>query len=168
VSQDPAKPIAEFAVRTAPGYWLVGGALVVLALLGTAMLTFLAMTTGVPGAVVVAIAGVAAVAPVAYWFATPAYRIGGGRGAIRFFSDRLEVPGAGSGPPVVLPRDGLTATATEMRVRYRIGAIQAATLRRGHLVELAAGGTARRLSTLTLDKPQAFLDALATYLGARA
>ena len=33
VSEDPGKPIAEFAVRTAPGYWLVGAALVVLALL---------------------------------------------------------------------------------------------------------------------------------------
>jgi hypothetical protein len=162
------KPIAEFAVRTAPGYWLVGGAMVVLALLGTAMLTFLAMTTGVPGAAAVAVACVAAVAPIAYWVATPAYRIGGGRGAIRFYADRLEVPAArGAATAVVLSRDGLTASATEMRVRYRIGAIQAATLRRGHMVELVAGQSRRRLSTLTIDKPADFIDALATYLGAR-
>ena len=52
-------------------------------------------------------------------------------------------------------------------MRYRIGAIQTATLRRGHLVKLVAGQTRRPLSTLTVDKPAEFIDALATYLGVK-
>ena len=168
MSQDPGTPIAEFAVRTAPGYWLVGGALVVLAVLGTAMLTFLWLTTGAPGAALVAVAWVAAVAPVAYWLATPAYRIGGGRGAVRFFADRLEVPAPTGRRTVVLPRGQIVASATELRVRYRIGAFQTVTLRKGHLVKLVAGQTRRPLSTLTVDKPAEFIDALATYLGVKS
>lgn len=160
-----AEPIAEFQVRTAPGYWLVGAALVVLAVLGTGMLVFLVSTTGVPFSVAIAVAGVAAVAPVAYWLLTPAYRIGGGSGVIRVFADRIEVPGPRAGSPVVLARDALIASATEQRIRYRVGAMVAATVRRGHLVDLRAGDRRRKISTLTIDRPRAFLDALATYLG---
>lgn len=158
-------PIAEFPVRTAPGYWLVGGALAVLAVLGAAMLAFLATTTGVPGGVAIGVAALAAAAPVAYWTLTPAFRIGGGRGVIRLFADRIEVPAARARSPIVLDRAALIASATEQRIRYQVGPMMAATVRRGHLVDLRAGDRRRVISTLTIDRPKAFLDALARYLG---
>jgi hypothetical protein len=166
VTGTPDTPLAIYEVRTAPGYWLAAGVLFALAGFGGSALVFVALTGSrallAPG---VAILALAVVVPVIYWFASSAYRIGGGRSAIRFFPDRLEVPAAVAGPPLRFPRSELHADVQEMRVRYRIGGFAAATVRRGHLVRLAAGSTKRALSTLTLVRPGAFLADLERYVG---
>ena len=165
----PDTPLAIYEARTAPGYWLAAGGLFGLAGVGGAALVFVALTGSRallgPG---VAIVALAVVVPVIYWFASSAYRIGGGRSAIRFFSDRLEVPATMGGRPISFPRSELHADAREMRVRYRIGGFTAATVRRAHLVRLSAGAARRALSTLTLVHPRAFLADLERFLAGEA
>lgn len=158
--------LATYPVRTAPGYWLAAAMLLALAGLGGTAMAFVMVTTGAAGnGVFLVVAGVAALAPIGYWLGSGAYRIGrGGAGEIRFYADRLEVPPAGGGGPLVFPRAELTASSTPMRMRYRVAGMTAASIRRGNLVRLAAGSVHRTLSTTTLRHPAYFLEDLKLYL----
>jgi hypothetical protein len=162
-STDGASPLAVYPVRTARGYWLAAAMLCALAGAGGGTLAFVALT-GYRALFVPVIVGLAVLAPVIYWLVTPAYRIGGGRSAIRFFADRLELPAAGVARSISLPRSELHADAREMRVRDRVGGFAVATVRRGFLVRFSAGAIERALSTLTLVHPRAFLADLERYL----
>jgi hypothetical protein len=158
-------PIAVYPVRTTPGYWFAAAMLGVLAALGGTAMVFVMTTSGWAGnGVFLVVAAIAAGAPVAYWLASKPYRIAGGTGEIRFYADRLEVPPASRGPMIVLPRAALHATSTEMRVRYRIGGLTAATVRRGHLLVFEAGPVTRKLSTLTVVTPRWFMEDLKLFL----
>jgi hypothetical protein len=160
-------PLAMYRVRTAPGYWFAAAMLLLLAALGGTALMFVVMTaTGrFVAAPFVIVLALCALAPLGYWLVSGAYRIAGGAGAIRFLADRLEVPRAsGRGAPLSFARDRLRVESTEMRVRYRVGAMTSATVRRGHLIVLTDGAQTRKLSTLTLEQPQELLAELERFV----
>jgi hypothetical protein len=91
-------------------------------------------------------------ATVGFWLSMSAYRVGGGRNLIRFYPDRIEVPGTSERKPMVFPRDGTQIRVTDVVVRYRLGiAATIASVNRGKLVELAHGVRTRKFSTLILD-----------------
>jgi len=160
-------PLATYPVRSAPGYWFAVYMLILLGTLGGGALLFVITTTtdGTHGNwTFLVVAALALLAPIGYWFGSAAYRIGHGKSLIRFYDDRLEVPPARRGPMLVFPRSELTVTSTEMRARYRIGGITAATVRRGYLLVFRAGARSRHLSTLTIQHPKAFLEDLKLFL----
>jgi hypothetical protein len=167
MASDP--PLASYPVRTAPGYWFAAIVLFVFALVGTRVLTFVIIHSGGEVAGLSRwywiVAGLCTLAPLAYWLATPAYRIGRGRGAITFHADRIEVPPPAGGPMLVFPRAGLTVSSTVKNIRYRIGALAATTVRRGFLLTFRSGTRSRALSTLTVAEPARFLTDLERYLG---
>jgi hypothetical protein len=161
----PDHPLAIYPVRTPRSYWITLGVMLAFAVAGGAALIGV-IFVGEPDILRFALAGAIGIGwlvPVAYWFATPQYRIGLGRGAIRFFADRLEVPDA-TGRMIAFARDALRASSRELRVRDRIAGRQAATVRRGHLLRFVAGARSRALSTVTIDRPRAFLIDLERYL----
>lgn len=162
-----APPLATYPVRTAPGYWFAAGMLGLLATLGGGALVFVITTsTDVTHGnwTFLIVAALAALTPFAYWAGSKAYRIGRGKSVIRFYADRLEVPPPGAGPMQVFPRAELTVSSTEMRARYRVAGITAATVRRGYLLVFRAGTRSRHLSTLTIQDPKFFLEDLKLYL----
>ena len=135
-------------MRTPASYWLVVFALGCLGAVGFALLV---TGAGMPGAGshpwLLATCALLGVAPIAYFAGTPEYRVGGGRGAIRFFPDRIEVPAAVGPRPLVFPRQGLLVTQREVLVRLGLTGV---ALRRGTVLEIQRATMKRRISTLTL------------------
>jgi hypothetical protein len=163
--------LASYPARTAPGYWLVIGAMCFLALIAGGLLVFVLAFSSVSVAGhwgLVAVMAAMTLAPLAYWAGTATYRIGGGRGEIRFFADRLEVPRARGRRVQVFPRADLTTEAIELRVRYSVVGLTAATVKRGFLLTLRSGPELRRLSTLTIPDQRAFLADLERYVNGHA
>ena len=128
--------------------WLTNGAVTALCVIVLAAVFVLGKQ---PPALIVLLALVLCSACVAFWFGMSAYRVGGGRNLIRFYDDRIEIPGVRQRQPIVFPREGLVAGVRDVNVQYRFGLTPIASVKRGKLIELRHGATARTLSTLTLE-----------------
>ena len=136
---------ARYEVRTPMSLWLVNGALLAICVLLVGIQ--LMFDWEIPGFLVLVMA-TAVTATVAFWFSMAAYRVGGGRNLIRFYADRVEVPGPSKRQPLLFPRDGLVIEIKDVLVRYQ--GFGVGSVRRGKLIELRHKGVARKLSTLTL------------------
>ncbi len=136
---------ARYEVRTPMSLWFVNGA--VLALCMVLVGSQIMFDWQVPGFLLLVMA-ILFTASIAFWFSTTAYRVGGGRNLIRFYADRVEVPGPSKRKPLVFPRDGLVIDIKDVVVRYKGFGI--GDVRHGKLIELRHNGVARKLSTQTL------------------
>jgi hypothetical protein len=139
---------ARYEVRTPMTLWMVNGAMtsICVLIIGTAIM----FEWQVPGFLIF-LMSLVVTATIAFWFSMTAYRVGGGRNLIRFYGDRVEVPGPSKRQPLVFPRDGLALDIRDVVVKYRVGiAATVGSVRRGKLIELRHRGVARKLSTLTL------------------
>jgi hypothetical protein len=141
--------LARYQVHTPTMYWLGNGLVTAFCVFVMAAIVFV----GHVPAMMILLFVASASAAVAFVASMSSYRVGGGRNLIRIYPDRIEVPGVSARPPMVFPREGLVARVIDVQVAYRLLVAKVATLNRGKLVELAAGGQKRKLSTLVLDDP---------------
>ena len=139
---------ARYAVRTPMALWLGNGAATALCVIVVAGLLFYG--DRVPATLVLLALAVCS-ACVAFWFGMTSYRVGGGRNLIRFYADRIEVPGVRDRKPLVFAREGLEVAIRDVVVQYRMALIPVGSVKRGTLIELRRGAQHRKLSTLILD-----------------
>lgn len=138
----------RYQVRTPMWLWLTNGVLTAFCVL---VVGAVALVGHVPEMMLL-LTFVLVGGTVGFWLTMSAYRVGGGRNLIRFYPDRIEVPGTRERKPMVFPRDGTQLEVTDVIVRYRLGlAATLASVNRGKLVALTHGAQTRKLSTLILD-----------------
>lgn len=139
---------ARYQVRTPMWLWLTNGLLTAFCVL---VVGAVAIVGNVPEMMLL-LTFVLVGTTVGFWLTMTAYRVGGGRNLIRFYPDRVEVPGPRERKPMVFPLDGTQLQVTDVVVRYRLGvAATLASVNRGKLVALTHGTQARKFSTLILD-----------------
>src|SRR5262249_26483042 len=85
--------------------------------------------------------------PIWYFLSTAAYRVGGGRGDLCIFDDRIEIPGSRRVETIVLPAQGVSLACKEIRVRYRLAGIPVAERSAGRVLTLISQGQKRVLSS---------------------
>ncbi len=144
----PIPPIA-YEVRTPPLYWVVVAALT---LASVGMLIFLlpAVTIRpehqVHDLFLIALMLFGIALPALYFAVTREYRA---RGAIRLSLEHMEIPDPAGHPLFFAPRR-TTINARSVTVRYLVLGATVHEGSRGHVLEFAAPGLQRRISTMTL------------------
>lgn len=138
--------LARYHVRTPLVLWLVHGALTAFCVLVVGALVFVGHAPPFMVLLAVTLASVV----VAFWFAMSAYRVGGGRNLIRFYADRIEIPGPTQRRPMVFGRDS-QLLVRDVSVQYRFALTPIATVKRGKVIELRNAAQRRQLSTLVLE-----------------
>jgi hypothetical protein len=141
-------PPVEYPVHTPPLYWVVAGALVMLALTGAGLLVYM-LSSGYLSWTLLGLCGLLVLVAIVYLWTTAEYRA---EGVIRLARDLVEVPGA-RGEPLRFPVDRLQLEMTRVKVRYSVGGVPIATMSRGTVLDLRADGLRRRISTLALVEP---------------
>jgi hypothetical protein len=87
------------------------------------------------------------------YVSTEGFRIGGDRGEVRFFADRLEVPGRTVRQPMAFGREGVSIGVVRQQVRIVFFGVPGGTVERGSLFTFREGTECRRLSSLTFENP---------------
>lgn len=135
---------ADYPVRTPLLYWVVLGALVVLAVFGLGLTGATLLGGAGPG--LTALAALLAIVPVVYIATTGEYRA---RGVIRLAAGEASVPDA-AGRPQVFRLPGLRISTTAVEVRVRLYMVPVANVERGVVLDFREADRRRRISTLTL------------------
>jgi hypothetical protein len=142
-------PSVLYPVRTQPLYWVVVGALGTLGLASAGLIVYMLLGSYLSWTIL-GLGGLMAVLPIIYVMTTGEYRA---QGAIRISRDLVEVPDA-RGHLLQFPVERLELQVTRVRVRVSMIAIPVASVSRGMVLELRAGDSLRRISTLTLADPE--------------
>src|SRR5262245_45754576 len=119
-----AAELARYHVRTPLALWMMNGVLTAFCVL---VLGAAVLVPHVPGLLML-LALVLCSTCIAFWLGMTAYRVGGGRNLIRFYADRLEVPGPRARKPLVFTRDGLHVSVRDVQVQYRLAFTAIATV----------------------------------------
>ena len=136
---------AQYVVRTPTSFLLAAGVMWALFAVAAGAVVM------VPDGWLAMFAVVLAVSAVAFMRQT-AYRIGGTRGLVRFFADKVEVPSPHTRTPIAFARGDLAVHVQALRGTVVVMVVPV-PVHRSKLLTLHGGGVVRKLSTVVLADP---------------
>ena len=146
-------PLARYALRTSwQAYVPIALGAPMLLVYAWLAYTFGALAFGFVGLM---LAGTGVMLLVIGIFGARALRVAGGRGELRIFRDRIDVPRPYGREPLVLTRDAFQVSITQQVVRFMfMGVIPAGEMNRGFLITLHYTGGSRVLSDRLFQTPE--------------